>query len=224
MAGLYLHQRGDLIADYRVQRLLGAGMEGNVYLVNDLRDGALRTVKVLRGRNMVADAEHTAAHYRRLAAVASIKRFREWGVLTGQRGVGVRPWLSFDYVPGETLAKRIDEQRISDPLRVLAAVCAALAPIHQLGLAIGDFDRERNLLIERATGLIRFCDLDAGGPYEALPRKEDDLKELLALARRMWHSKGLPPRADVCAALASSTSVVQASQWLRRLTPQPRAH
>jgi serine/threonine protein kinase len=217
MSGEYLRQGGDLVAHYRVRRLLGSGMEGNVYLVNDMRDGALRTLKILRGRNMEADAGHTAAYYCKLAQVSSLKRFREWGVLTGQRGVGARPWLAFDYIVGETLARRIEERRIADPLRVLMAVCAALAPIHRRGFAIGDFDRERNILIERGTGLIRFCDLDAGGPTEPAPRQEDDMQELLRLARRMWRIKGMSPRRDVCAALASSTSALQAGQRLTRL-------
>ena len=91
-------KRGDVIAHYRALKLLGAGMEGNVYLVTDLRDGALRTLKILRGRDMVAEAKHTATYYRNLASIRSIKRFREWGVLTGQPAVGLRPWLAFDYI------------------------------------------------------------------------------------------------------------------------------
>lgn len=212
MGGLYLHQRGDLIAHYRVQRLLGAGMEGNVYLVKDVLDGALRTVKVLRGRNMVAEAEHTAAHYRRLATVASLKRFREWGVLTGQRGVGARPWLAFDYLAGETLAKRIKERRIGDPLRVLIAVCAALAPIHRRGFAVGDFDRGRNILLERETSLMKFCDLDAGTPEEPPPGRNDDVQELLSLARLLYGGRisAVPSNVRVAVTAASSIGAAKA--------------
>jgi hypothetical protein len=192
-------------------------MEGNVYLVIDSRNGALRTVKILRGRNMVVEAEHTVAHYRKLASVSAIKRFRDWGVLDGQAGVGNRPWLAFDYIVGETLAKRIEGRRIGDPMHVLVAVCAALAPIHRRGFAIGDFDRERNLLVERTTGLIRFCDLDAGGPAEAPPEPEDDLQELLRLAGRMWRLAGLRLDRDVYAAISASTNALQAGYRLRRL-------
>ena len=117
MSALYLRQPGDLIAHYRIRRWLGAGAEGSVYLVTDLRDGALRTLKVLRGRNMLADAEHTAAHYRKLATVPTLKMFREWGVMTGQRGVGFRAWMCFDFIRGETLASRIEKRRVRSPLR-----------------------------------------------------------------------------------------------------------
>ena len=223
MSALYLRQPGDLIAHYRVRRWLGAGAEGSVYLVTDLRDGALRTLKVFRGRNILDDAEHTAAHYRKLAAVPTLKMFREWGVITGQRGVGLRAWMCFDFIRGETLASRIEKRRVRSPLHVLTAVCEALAPIHRRGFAIGDFDRERNILVERGTGLIRFCDLDAGGPDESPPKYEDDVQELLRLARRLCRTAGLSVSRDVLTTIASSSSAMQIGRRLRRLaTPKAR--
>jgi hypothetical protein len=55
---------------------------------------------------------------------------------------------------------------------------------------VGDWDHERNLLIERGTKLIRFCDLDAGTPGFAPPTQEDDMGELLRLARRLKRNDG----------------------------------
>jgi hypothetical protein len=186
MNSLYDRQPGDLIAHYRVQRWLGAGAEGSVYLCRDVHDGALRTVKVLRGRNMLDEAQHTVAAYRRLGSVTSVKRLVDWGVLKGQRGVGERPWLAFHFIRGEVLSDRIEEGRIRKPLAVLRAVCDALAPVHRRGMAIGDFDNERNILtVDRGTKLVRFCDLDAGTPGYAPPTQDDDIEELLRLARRL---------------------------------------
>ncbi len=219
MTAVLLKQRGDQISHYRLQRLLGAGCEGDVYLAVDMRSAALRTVKVLRGRNMMADAQHTAAHYRRLASIPTVKRFREWGVLTGQLGVGVRPWLAFDYIRGETLAKRIEERRIRNLLGILIAVCDALRPVHQRGYAIGDFDLDRNLLVERGTGLIRFCDLDAGGPREPLPTVAADGDELEGLARRLWRARGQKPDRAVLAVINDSRDAIEAGRRLRRLRP-----
>jgi hypothetical protein len=210
----YLRDPGDLIAQYRIQRWLGAGAEGTVYVARDVRNGTLRTIKVLRGRNMVAEARHTVAVYRRLAAVDSVKRFIEWGVLSGQRGVGERPWLAFSFIRGRSLADCIQAGRIKNPLTVLRAVCDALAPIHRLGLAVGDFDEGRNLLRENVTRKIRFCDLDAGTPGFAAPTSEDDLEELVRLARRLNRScdRGLSGR--VLSQLASVSSVIEAQRVL----------
>ena len=216
MSVLYSRQPGDLIAHYRVRRWLGAGAEGSVYLVTDLRDGALRTLKVLRGRNMAVEARHTARYFRRLASCESVKRFVEWGVLTGQRGVGARPWLAFDYIRGRTLADCIEGGRVKSPLVVLRAVCEALAPIHRLGLAVGDFDRERNLLIERGTGLIRFCDLDAGTPLAPAPTRADDLAELLRLARRLRRCGGRAISPPLLDRLSRARSVTDAHGTLQR--------
>ena len=217
MNSLYMRRPGDMIAHYRVQRWLGAGAEGCVYIVRDMRDGALRTLKLLRGRNMVSDARHTAAAYRRLASVGSVKRFVEWGVLTGQRGVGERPWLTFHYIRGQTLSDHIDHGRVRDPLAVLRAVCDALVPVHRLGMAVGDFDRERNLLIEHGTRLIRFCDLDAGTPGFAPPTQQDDLDELLRLARRLGRCSSGAISGRFLGRLAFVRSVGDAQQVLHKV-------
>ena len=210
----YLRESGDLIADYRIRRWLGAGAEGSVYVARDQRDGTLRTIKVLRGRNMVAEARHTVAVYRRLAAVDSVKRFIEWGVLSGQRGVGERPWLAFSFIRGRSLADCIEAGQIKNPLTVLRTVCDALAPIHRLGLAVGDFDAARNLLIENVTRKILFCDLDAGTPGFAPPTLNDDLEELLRLARRLNRTCDRALSGRVLSQLSSVRSVIEAGEVL----------
>lgn len=222
MTAVFLKEPGDHIGHYRVRRFLGAGCEGQVYLAVDLRDGALRTVKLFSGRDMVRDARHTAAHYRKLASVVTLKRFLEWGVLPQQRGVGDRPWLAFDYIRGETLASRIAERRIGDPLRVLIKVCDALSPLHRRGVAIGDFDRERNLLVQRGTGLVLFCDLDAGSLEARSPGLEEDREELLRLARKLWRELGQRSPMAVLDAIANTEDAVQAGKRLRKLF-EPRA-
>ena len=186
MAGEYLRSPGDIVGPFRIGRQIGAGMEGTVYLVSDIRNGSLGTLKLLRGRNMIEQAEHTARYYRRLHGIGSIKRFREWGVVSGERGVGERPWLAFDYIPGESLAQKIAARRIGDALNVLIKICDALLPVHRGGFAIGDFDHGRNVIVERGTGLIKFCDLDAGTPDQAPPSAAEDLSELLACAASMF--------------------------------------
>ena len=163
---------------------------------------------------MVAGARHTARHFRRLASCPSVKAFREWGILLDQPSVSERPWLSFDYIEGTRLADHILSGRVKHPLRILLAVCDALAPIHRLGFAIGDFDCDRNLLLERGSGLIKFCDLDAGGPTEPPPGLDDDMHELIRLSRRMW-SRSDPMAKAVVAALESSQNAIQAGRALR---------
>lgn len=218
----YLREPGDLIAHYRIRRWLGAGAEGSVYVARDLRDGTLRTIKVLRGRNMVAEARHTVALYRRLAMVDSVKRFVEWGVLSGQWGVGERPWLAFSFIRGLCLADSIEAGQIKNPLAVLRAVCDALAPIHHLGLAVGDFDEGRNLIRENVTRKIRFCDLDAGTPGFAAPTCEDDLEELVRLARRLNRSCDRAISGSVLFQLSSVRSVIEARQVLGETALQSR--
>jgi serine/threonine protein kinase len=175
---------GAVIASYKVGRFLGEGLEGPVYLATDMRTGELRTLKLLRGRQMQPEAEHIAKFYRRLAGVTSVKQLRECGVLRGQRGVGVRPWLAFDYVRGRTLAEVCARGRGCRPLEVIGRVLEALHPVHARGMAIGDFDHGRNLLVEEGTRRIVFCDLDAGERGMPAWKPKTDLEELALLVRR----------------------------------------
>lgn len=183
MNSLYLRQPGDLIAHYRVRRLIGSGMEGNVYAVTDTRDGSVKSLKILRGRRMLREAEHIAAHYLKLRGIPSVKQLRDRGVLAGQRGVGIRPWLAFDYVDGTTLADLSARGLLWRPIEVLVAICASLEAVHERGVAIGDLDNGRNILQERGSGRIVICDLDAGEIGEKRISRREDLKELITLTR-----------------------------------------
>jgi hypothetical protein len=151
---------------------------------------------------MVGDAAHTAQHLQRFAAIGSVKRFREWGVLERQSGVGRRPWLAWEYVEGHTVARLVAEGRVHDPLDLLCRICEALLPVHRAGLSIGDFDRGRNLLIQTKTRLVKFCDLDAGTPLQDAPGQAEDMDEMLRLARAMWRRLGESPSDRVCSALS----------------------
>lgn len=208
--------RGDEIGPYVVKQLLGHGCEGHVYLAIDRRDQSLKTLKLLRGRNMGPGAEHLARHYQRLRAIPSVKRFIEWGILKHQAGVGERPWLAFDYVEGATLYELVHNKRIACPLCVLVQVARALQPLHRRRIALGDFDRGRNVLVERLTGRIVFCDLDAGEIGEPPLGLDEDLGELARLALQM-RRPGTDLHKSAEQAIGGADTLAQAIRQLQRL-------
>ena len=171
---------------------------------------------------MLREAEHTAFHYRRLRSVSTLKRFHEWGVVEEQRSVGVRPWLAFDFIPGETLAARIAKRRVKYPLRTLLALTDALIPIHRKGYGICDMDDARNVLIERGTGSIKFCDMDVGVAGAAPPPRELDFEELALCARLLYQREDRSVPEAVLEAFVGVTSMVELAGRLRWISIRRR--
>lgn len=211
-------QRGDRIGDeFIVQRKLGQGVEAVVYLVRDRRDGQMRTLKLFRRTNMMAEVEHTFRHWQQYAGLDCVKQCLEWGVLRGQRRVSERPWMLMEYIPGTTLAEKIERGHIRDPTMLAIRLLEAIVPLHARGIGLGDLDRGRNVVIVRGTGnlgQIVFIDVDAGTPGHAPPEIYEDLLEVLWLARKCARSK-LP--ADLVRVLTEAPDAASALRHLRGL-------
>ena len=106
------------------------------------------------------------------------------GMLRGQRRVSERPWLLMEYVPGVTLAEKIERGRIRDPTALAFQLLRTLAPLHARNLGWGDADYGRNLIVARGSGRFVLIDMDAGTPGNPPPAIYEDLLEVLWLARR----------------------------------------
>lgn len=184
--------KGDRIGNFSIQRKLGSGYEAVVYLVRDERDCQLRTLKLFKRANILADVQHTYRHWMQYAGLANVKQCLEWGVLRGQRRVSERPWMLLEYVPGETLAVKIERGQIRDPTALVIQLLQVMAPIHERGLGLGDLDKGRNVIVEQGSGNLGrmvFIDLDAGTPGHAPPEIYEDLLEVLWLARKCSRGK-----------------------------------
>jgi hypothetical protein len=212
----YLKRVGDVIGRYRITDYVGRGYESDVYRVKDMEFGTERSLKLLRGRGttVLAEAESAAEFYRRLSRCAHVKRYRHMGTLKAQSGVGMRPYLVFDYVHGVTVEQHLSTAARLAPGFLLAAICKATARIHRTGLAVGDFHRGRNVLIESVTGRAIFCDLDWGMPGMPNTNQEDDLIELRKLGRWIFKSAGVAPRHEVLSILQNASTVAEASRLM----------
>jgi serine/threonine protein kinase len=215
----YLKQPGDEIGQYRITGQLGRGDEADVYRVIDQRNGAVRSLKLLRGRAAVTheEAKRAAAYYQRLAHCRHVKRYRHMGVLPAQRGVGDRPYLVFDYIEGQTIERHLTRTSRLPPGTLIKMVCHALVSVQRTGLAIGDFDGGRNILIERRTQRIVFCDLDWSLPGQPIGDQHEDLAELHKLAGRIYRAHSAKPPAFLRRLLQESDTVQTASNALKSL-------
>jgi serine/threonine-protein kinase len=152
-AGQVLAQR------YRVQRLLGKGGMGAVYLADDEVLHELVALKVISSA-FAADEQAMIARFRREAAAArkvsspSVIRIHDLGE--------ARPgllYLSMEYFAGRTLAELIAQRGIvpvKDVLDIIGQIGAGLEAAHQAGVIHRDLKPSNVLVGER--GAVKIID------------------------------------------------------------------
>lgn len=195
---------GRLIADqWTIERTLGAGGMGVVYLAHDERldrDVAIKTIHPSR-LTRAGVRERFTAEARALARIEhpNVTRIYSIGEIAGV------PYFVMEYVPGRTLAELLDEgalerRPLADSVAILKGICEGLSAIHRVGLVHGDL-KPGNVLVAR-TGRVVLTDM---GLARALARPDMErgivwgTAEYIApeLARGTSVPPHLLPRADV---------------------------
>jgi len=142
LAGL----RAELAAKYAIQRVLGSGGMGTVYLARDLRHGREVAIKVL-----APELAGTANAARFLAEIRLTARLRHPHILPlFDSGIALgRPWYVMPYMEGGTLRDRLERDGVlplDDAVRVLREIAAALAYAHERGVVHRDVKPDNVLL------------------------------------------------------------------------------
>ncbi|SBT95381.1 Serine/threonine protein kinase [Streptomyces sp. DI166] len=153
MSGASLPSR---IGPYLVERLLGAGGMGEVYLAYSVA-GEPVAVKVIRPDRT---DPHTRARFEREATIARtisgtgrVARFIEADPFAEQ------PWLAMDYVPGRPLSDVVKDQGpLSTPLvaSLGALLAEGLAAVHAAGLVHRDLKAQNVVLGDFGPVIIDF--------------------------------------------------------------------
>ncbi len=199
---------------FRVQRLLGSGGMGTVYLAEQIDMERPVVVKILHPE-LTAGSPTAVERFKREARAAArlnhphVVQVHVFGTTdSGQL------FLAMEYVDGHTLADAITTQgRFPEAraLKIMDAICAALIDAHQAGLVHRDLKPENVMLTERSGnpdhvkildfGIARIADDRAAGltrtgavfgtprymaPEQARGKQADGRADLYALGVMLW--------------------------------------
>ena len=150
-------KNGEVFAGFVIQRFLGAGAMGEVYLVQHPRLPRLDALKVLPPA-LTANAEYRY-RFNREAELAStlwhsnIVGIHDRGEFNGQL------WISMDYVDGTDADRLVEESYptgmpMLEVLEIVTAVADALDVAHQRGLLHRDV-KPANIMLAKAQGAHR---------------------------------------------------------------------
>jgi serine/threonine protein kinase len=147
---------GTQVGRYEIQRRLGRGGMGTVYVAHDPVLGRMVAIKMFAGDLDVPDARERFAREARAAAALShpnIVTIFDFGEFASQ------PYIVMEYVPGETMANLIRRKTpitIADKLRWIEDLCAGAGYAHQMSVVHRDI-KPANLMVDRS-GRLKILD------------------------------------------------------------------
>lgn len=164
-----MESAGDLVSGrFRLVSELGSGGFARVYLAEDLPSGRLAALKLLRPEFAASPTARESFRHEALATLKvrhpHIATVVAIGVHDGDQSSS--PWIAYEYVPGRTLRRVVEERGPVSPA-VAAAVAQgallALRAAHRVGLAHRDVSPSNVMLV----------DLDEDGARAPLARLLD---------------------------------------------------
>jgi hypothetical protein len=151
-----MFEPGSQVGRYEIQRRLGRGGMGTVYVAHDPVLGRMVAIKLFAGDLDMPDARERFAREARAAAALNhpnIVTVYDFGEVAAQ------PYIVMEYVPGETLAQIIRRKvavSMADKLRWMEELCAGAGYAHQMSVVHRDI-KPANLMLDRA-GRLKILD------------------------------------------------------------------
>jgi eukaryotic-like serine/threonine-protein kinase len=145
---------GKEIANYRVEKLLGAGGMGEVYLARESKLDRLVALKILPW-HFVADVERATRFQREARALSSLNHPNLITIYEVGEGAGLH-FIAMEFVEGKTLASLREKLSLRELLAIVAQVAEALSAAHQAGIVHRDIKPE-NVMV-RPDGYAKVLD------------------------------------------------------------------
>lgn len=123
---------GQELESYRIEKLLGAGGMGEVYLARDLKLGRLVALKVLP-LHFVVDGERLSRFQREARALSSLNHPNLVTIYEVGEAKGLH-FIAMELVEGQTLSSLRDKLSLKELLAIVVQVAEALGAAHQAGI------------------------------------------------------------------------------------------
>lgn len=142
--------KGFVLGDYVIQRRIGAGGMGKVYLARRRKDGLEVALKVLPPAK-AKEARNALERFQREMDLSRLVRHK-YVARTIDAGVsGGVNYMAMEYVPGASLFDLVKDPahgplRVSDASRLFIKVCEGLAAAHDVGLIHRDL-KPANIMV-----------------------------------------------------------------------------
>jgi len=145
---------GKELANYKIEKLLGAGGMGEVYLARDNKLDRLVALKILPW-HFVAETERSARFQREARALSALNHPNLVTIYEVGEAGGVH-FIAMEFVEGQTLASSREKLGLREGLALVAQVAEALAAAHQAGIVHRDIKPE-NVMV-RPDGYAKVLD------------------------------------------------------------------
>lgn len=141
---------------YRIVSKIGTGGMGEVYLAEDTRLGRMVALKFL-AREFSTDSDHLGRFIREARAASALNHPNICTIYEIQSG-GDTPFISMEYIEGETLAEMINRRRrnVRQTIDVAVQVAGALAEAHTNGIVHRDI-KPANIIVN-SRGQVKVLD------------------------------------------------------------------
>ena len=161
---------GKQLAHYKIEKLLGAGGMGEVYLARDTKLDRRVALKILPW-HFVADNERSNRFQREARALSALNHPNLVTVYEVGEANGLH-FIAMEYVEGQTLSSLREQLSLRDLLSVVAQVAEAVAAAHQAGVVHRDIKPE-NIMV-RHDSYVKVLDFGLAKLTEAI---STDLRE-----------------------------------------------
>jgi serine/threonine protein kinase len=146
---IHMKKPAQTIGKYSIERQLGSGTMGTVYLGYDSILDQRRAIKVMKSG--VEDEELRKRFFREAQAAAKLDHPNIMRILDLDLDVNNHPYIVMEYVEGDDLKTYIDQRRFlpfASKLKIISEVCAGLDHAHEKGIIHRDV-KPGNIRINR---------------------------------------------------------------------------
>ena len=145
---------GKELGTYRIEKLLGAGGMGEVYLARDTKLDRMCALKLLPW-HFLADADRIARFRREARALSSLNHPNLITIYEVGEAHGLH-FIATEFVEGETLSSLRSKLSVKELLSIMGQVAEALAAAHQSGVVHRDIKPD-NVMV-RPDGYVKVLD------------------------------------------------------------------